>query len=51
MDSLDEGLRTDEIIMHFSKASFDLVPHDRLYTKIGVTGVDMRVVVWVKEFL
>ena len=30
---------------------FRLVPHDRLLTKITATGVDLRVVVWVKEFL
>jgi hypothetical protein len=48
-DSLDEGVRTDAII-DFSKA-FDLVPHDRLRTKIAETGVDLRVVVWIKEFL
>ena len=34
----------------FSK-TFDLVPHDRLLTKTAATGVDLRVVVWVKEFL
>jgi hypothetical protein len=34
----------------FSKA-FNLVPHDRLLTKIAATGVDLMVVVWVKEFL
>jgi len=34
----------------FSKA-FDLVPHDRLLTEIAATGVDLRVVVWLKEFL
>ena len=49
-DSLDEGVRTDAIIIDFSKA-FDLVPHDRLLTKIAGTGVDLRVVVCVKEFL
>ena len=49
-DSLDEGVRTDAIIIDFSKA-FDLVPHDRLLTKIAATGVDSRVAVWVKEFL
>ena len=38
------------IIIDFSKV-FDLVPHDRLLTKIAATGVDSRVVVWVKEFL
>jgi len=49
-DSLDEGVRTDATITDFSNA-FDLVPHDRLLTKIAATGVDLRVVVWVKEFL
>jgi hypothetical protein len=38
------------IIIDFSKA-FGLVPHDRLLIKIAVTGVDLRVVVWIKEFL
>ena len=36
--------------MDFLKA-FNLVPHDRLLTEIAATGVDLRVVVWVKEFL
>lgn len=49
-DSLDEGVRTDAIIIDFSKA-FDLVPHGRLLSKIAATGVDFRVVVWIKEFL
>jgi len=40
-DSLDKGVRTDAIIIDFSKA----------FTKIETTGVDLRVVVWVKEFL
>jgi len=31
--------------------TFDLVLHDRLLTKIAATGVDLRVVVWVKLFL
>jgi len=43
-DSLDEGVGTDVIIIDFSKA-FDLVPLDRLLTKITAIGVDMRVVV------
>jgi hypothetical protein len=42
-DSLDEGKRIDAIIIYFSKA-FDLVPHDRLLTKIVASGVDSRVV-------
>ena len=49
-DSLDERVWMDAIIIEFSK-TFDLVPHDRLLAKIAATGVDLRVVVWVKEFL
>jgi hypothetical protein len=44
------GVRTDTIIIDFSTA-FDLVPHDRLLTKIASTGVDLRVLAWVKGFL
>ena len=43
-------LSTDTIIVNFSKA-FDLVPHGRLLTKIANSGVDSRVVVWIREFL
>jgi hypothetical protein len=50
IDSLEEGVVVDVIIIDSSKA-FNLVPHDRLLTKIVVTGVDLRVVVWIKEFL
>ena len=49
-DSLEDGVRTDSIITDFSK-DFDLVPRDRLLMKIAATGMDLRVVVWVKEFL
>jgi hypothetical protein len=28
----------------------DLVPHDRLLTKIESSGVDSRVVIWIREF-
>jgi hypothetical protein len=49
-DSLDNGDRTDNIIIDFSKA-FDLVPHGRLLTKIANSGVDSRVVVWLREVL
>ena len=44
--SLDEGVRTDAIIIGCSKA-FDLVPHDRLLTKVSAAGVNLRVVVWI----
>jgi len=49
-DSLEEGVRTDATIIDFSNA-FDLVPHDKLLTKVAATGVDLSVVVWVKGFL
>jgi len=42
VDSLNEGVRTDVIIVDFSKA-FDLVPHDRLLMKIAATGLHLRV--------
>ena len=44
------GVSRDTIIIDFSKA-FDLVPHDRLVKKLEASGVDSRIVVWVKEFL
>jgi hypothetical protein len=50
VDSLDEGVSIDVIIKDFSKA-FDLVPHDQLLTKLVASGVYLRVVVWVSEFL
>jgi len=40
----------DAIIVDFSK-TFDLVPHGRLLMKIANSGVDSRVVVWIREFL
>jgi hypothetical protein len=49
-DSLDEEDRTVAIVTDFSKA-LDLVPHDRLLTKISETGVELRVVKWTKNFL
>jgi len=49
-DSLDNGDKIDAIIIDFSKA-FDLVPHGLLLTKIANSGVDSRVVVWIREFL
>ena len=48
--SLDEGVRTDTIIIDFLNA-FDLVRHDWLPLEIAATGVDLRVAVWVKEFV
>jgi hypothetical protein len=49
-DFLGNGVRTDAIIIYFSKA-FDLVPHDRLLRKIAASGVNPRVVVQKTEFL
>jgi hypothetical protein len=42
-DSLEEGVGIDAIII-FSKA-FDLVPYDRMLSKMTALGVDSRVVV------
>ena len=47
---LYEEVGIHAIIIDFSKA-FDLVPHDRLLTKLAISGVDTRVVVWVRELL
>jgi len=49
-DSVDNGDRIDAIVIDFSKA-FDLIPHGRLLTKIPNSGVNSRVVVWLREFL
>jgi hypothetical protein len=49
-DSLDKGDRIDAIIVDFSKV-FDLVPQCRLLIKIANSGVDSRVMVWIREFL
>ena len=49
-DCLDDWVGIDAIIINFTKA-FDLVPPDWLLTKMAASGVDSRVVVWVREFL
>ena len=49
-DSINEATRLDAIIIDFSKV-FDLVPHNRLLKKIAASGVDSRMVVWIREFL
>ena len=50
MESLDEGVDIEAIIIDFPKA-FDVVPHDRVLKNLAASGVDSRVVVWVREFL
>ena len=47
---MDNRARLDTIIIDFAKA-FDLVPHDQLLTKPAALGVELRVVVWKREFL
>ena len=49
-DYVDNGERVDAIVVDFSKA-FGLVPHGRLLVKIAESGVDITVVVWIREFL
>jgi hypothetical protein len=48
-DLLDKEVRIDAIV-DFSKV-FDLFPRDRLLAKIEANGLDLKVVVWVKDFL
>jgi hypothetical protein len=48
-DCMDNGDRIDAIVINFSKV-FDLVPHNRLLIKIAISGVDSRIVAWVREF-
>ena len=50
VDCMDNGDRNDAIVIDFSKA-FNLIPHDRLLMKIAISGMDWRVVAWVREFL
>jgi hypothetical protein len=45
-DCLVEGVSIDVIIIDSSTA-LDLVPHDRLLTKLAALGVESRLVVWV----
>jgi hypothetical protein len=47
---MDNGDRIDTIVIATSKA-FVLVPYDWLLMKIAISGVDSRVVTWVREFL
>ena len=49
-DSWDEGFSIDAITIDFSKA-FDFVPHDRLLIKLVALGMDLRVVIRVRDFL
>jgi hypothetical protein len=37
-------------VIDFSK-TFDIVPYDRVLTNISETGVELRVVKWIKNFL
>jgi hypothetical protein len=49
-DSVDNGERIDAIVIDFFKA-FDLVLRYQLLIKIVISGMDSRVVAWVREFL
>jgi hypothetical protein len=46
---LEEGVGINAIIIDVSK-TFNLVPHERLLTKLAASGVDTKVD-WVREFL
>jgi hypothetical protein len=45
---LDEGVGIDVIITDVPN-TFEIVPNYRLLTKLAALGVDLRVVVWVRE--
>ena len=47
---MDNGDTINAIVIDFSKA-FNLVPHDWLLMKTGISGVVSRVVAWVREFI
>jgi hypothetical protein len=49
-DSLDEVVRLDAIIIGFSKV-YNIVPHDRQLKKTAASGMNLSVVVWIREFL
>ena len=49
-DHLDECVVITAIIFDFTK-TFDLVPHDGLLMKLAALGVELRIVVWVRELL
>jgi len=49
-ENVDEDFGIDAIIIDFSKA-FDLIPRNRLLTKLAASGVDSRVDILVMEFL
>ena len=49
-ESRDKGDRIDAIVTDFSKV-FYLDPHDWLLMKIAISGVDSKVLAWVREFL
>ena len=49
-DIVDRGGRVDAVFIDFSKA-FDLVPHDLLLFKLKTSGLDKRVLAWLKDFL
>jgi hypothetical protein len=49
-DLQDNGPRLDAIIIDFLKA-FNLVPHNRLFMNIAASGMELRVGLWMKEFL
>ena len=48
--SLDCGHPVDIIYLDFSKA-FDVVPHERLITKLKAYGIAGNLLVWIKDFL
>ena len=48
--ALDNGISTDVAIFDFSKA-FDVVPHQRLLSKLNSCGINRQTISWINSFL
>jgi hypothetical protein len=48
-DSLDVGVGIETIIVDFQ--CFELVPHERMLTLMAASGMELRLVVWLRNVL
>ena len=47
-EAVDNDVKYDIIYLDFSKA-FDMVPHDRLLSKVRAHGIDEKVLRWIRS--